>query len=244
MRPAGATVPYESRAARTTYFGVKLITSREAAAEQCSHRTMIESLKRGLLLLGVLTVAFGAASAAQQNPKRLILKDGSYQTVTKWEIAGNRVRYFSAERFAWEEVPNDFVDWPATNKYNDERVSQRSASVLQMTAEVEAAEETPMAAPGLRLPDGGGVFILDTFQGELQLVELAQNGGELNRHTGKNILRAAINPVTLSSKQTIELQGERAKVQSHVDQPAIFINIDSGPDAGQAKPQPPPTPAP
>src|SRR5262249_19804874 len=77
--------------------------------------------------------------------------------------------------------------------------------------------------------------------GELQLVELAQNGGELNRHTGRNILRAAINPVALSSKQTIELQGERAKVQSHAGQPAIFINVDSGPDASQGKPQPAPS---
>jgi hypothetical protein len=180
----------------------------------------------------------GAAAAAQQNPKRLILKDGSYQTVTKWEVAGNRVRYFSAERFSWEEVPNDLVDWPATDKFNTERVTQRSATVLQITGEAETDEAAPTVAPGLRLPDGGGIFLLDAFQGQPQLVELAQNGGELNRHTGKNILRAAINPVALSSKQTIELQGERAKVQSHQAQPAIYINIDSGTSPGQAQAQP------
>src|SRR5215831_944271 len=163
---------------------------------------MVHGFQRVVLLL-LMALALGAIGSAQQNPKRLILKDGSYQTVTKWEIAGNRVRYLSAERFAWEEVPNDLVDWPATNKYNEERLSQRTSNVLQITAEAEADEETPTAAPGLRLPDGGGVFILDTFQGQQQLVELEQNGGELNRHTGKNILRAAINPVALSSKQTI-----------------------------------------
>src|SRR5262249_919771 len=172
----------------------------------------------------------GSIGTAQQNPKRLILKDGSYQSATKWEVTGNRVRYLSAERFAWEEIPNDLVDWPATNKYNDERINQRTTNVLQITAEMEADIETPLAAPGLRLPDGGGVFVLETFQGQPQLVELAQTGGELNRHTGKNILRAAINPVALSSKQTIELPGERAKVQAHDGQPGIYINVASGSD--------------
>jgi hypothetical protein len=200
----------------------------------------VRSLYWGTFLLLVFLTALGVTSTAQQNPQRLILKDGSYQTVTKWEVNGNRVRYYSAERFIWEELPNDLVDWPATNKYNQERTSQRVTSVQQMTTDAQAEDATPTVAPGLSLPDGGGVFLLDTFQGQPQLLELAQSGGELNRHTGKNILRAAINPVALSSKQTIELPGERAKIQAHVSQPVIYIDIDSGSSPGQAQAQPQP----
>jgi hypothetical protein len=63
------------------------------------------------------------------------------------------------------------------------------------------------------------------------LAELAQESGNLNRRTGRNILRAAINPVS-SSKESIELQGEHAQVQSHSEQPQIYLNLDDpGPDA-------------
>ncbi|HEV3039451.1 MAG TPA: hypothetical protein VHA33_16875 [Candidatus Angelobacter sp.] len=198
-------------------------------------------LKHAYLL--VLVCALLVSNAiAQQNPERLVLKDGSFQAVTKWEIVGDRVRYYSAERYSWEELPKSFVDWPATEKYNQERHSVRTNSVVRLGNQEEAdrlADEakTPMAAPGLRLPDGGGVFLLDKFQEKPGLAELVQSGGELNKQMGKNILRGALNPLALSSKQTIELKGDHARVQSHVTQPEIFVNVNSDEgDNQQAKP--------
>jgi hypothetical protein len=193
---------------------------------------MLWRLKQVLWLLPVILVLGTAAHAAQQNPKRLILKDGSYQSATKWEITGDRVRYFSAERYAWEELPKDLVDWPATDKYNQEHERQRTINAEEVKQQEEAdqrAQEaaTPTVAPGLRLPDGGGIFLLDVYRGRSQLVELAQNGGEVNKQTGKNILRAALNPLALSSKQTIQIGGQHAQVQAHELQPAIFVNVDS-----------------
>ncbi len=197
------------------------------------------------LLLVLLFALAGILVIAQQNPERLILKDGSFQPVTKWEVVGDRVRYYSAERYSWEEVPKSLVDWPATEKYNQERHSQRTNSVVQLGHQEEAdrlADEakTPMAAPGLRLPDGGGVFLLDTFENKKSLSELVQSGGELNKQMGKNILRGALNPLALSSKQTIELKGNHARVQAHVAQPEIFVNVSPGDDSdsNQSKGEP------
>ena len=168
---------------------------------------------------------------AQQLAKRLILKDGSYQLATKWEVKGERVRYLSAERNEWEEVPNSMVDWAATDRYEKDRAAGKPApEAVELDKELEAERQadearSPHVAPGLRLPDDGGVILLDTFQTQPQLVELQQSSGELNKNMKGNILRATINPIA-SAKQTIELPGLHAKIQAHVSVPAIYVNLE------------------
>jgi len=170
-------------------------------------------------------------SSAQEHSRRLILKDGSYQLVTKYEVKGDRVRYFSAEREEWEELPSALVDWPATEKYEKERAAAASApEAVQFDKEAEHDRELaeaarPQVVPGLRLPEDSGVFLLDSFQGEPQLVEIQQNAGDVNRNTKGNILRGAINPIA-SPKLTIELQGAHASAQSHADVPSLYINVE------------------
>ena len=191
---------------------------------------MLRHLKHASWLLAVVLAVLPARG--QQNPQRLVLKDGSYQSTTKYEIKGDRVRYYSADRFSWEEIPKELVDWPATEKYNQEHQKGRTVSADEIVKQDEADQKvedakTPQIMPGMRLPDGGGVFLFDVFLNQPQLIELVQNGGELNKHTGRNILRAALNPLTLSSKQTIELKGNHARIQSHERQPAIYVDIDT-----------------
>ena len=181
--------------------------------------------------------------SAQQLAKRLILKDGSYQLASKWEKKGNRIRYYSAERAEWEEIPGSLIDWAATEKYEKDRAAGAPPpEAIELDKELEAerkAEElkSPQVAPGLRLPEEGGIFLLDNFQSQPQLDELQQSGGELNKNMKGNILRAAINPIA-SAKQTIELKGQHAKVQSHVTMPAIYVNVEQDSE-GRIRPRPP-----
>jgi hypothetical protein len=188
-----------------------------------------------VLMLILTTLLFSPRhSPAQDLSRRLILKDGSYQSVTKYEVKGDRVRYFSAERDDWEELPTSLVDWPATEKYEKDRAAGSAVpEAAQLDKEIErdrAVEDArlPEVAPGLRLPEDSGVFLLDSFQGESQIVEVQQTVGDVVHNTKANILRGAINPVA-GTKQSIELEGAHSAVQAHVDFPALYIKIDDDP---------------
>jgi hypothetical protein len=212
--------------------------------------------RRTPLLLLVLSavLALSARAPAQDLARRLILKDGSYQLVTQYEVKGDRVRYKSAERDEWEELPSALVDWPATEKYEKDRATSAIPEATALDKETDAEREAelshlPQVAPGLRLPEDSGVFLLDNFQGQPQLVELQQAEGGISSNTRANILRGAINPGA-GAKQTIELDGEHAPVHAHVAVPTIYINVDdesNEPPSGQtasAKPSLPSLDAP
>lgn len=169
---------------------------------------------------------------------RLILKDGSYQIVRKYEIAGDRVRYLSLERGEWEELPYNLVDWDATRKWEQHHTgpyegADEASPGMKEAEELdkeEAAERDemkarmPEVAKGLELPDQDGVFVLDYYQGAPELVELPASDLGMNQKTRKGL--ATLNPLA-GSRATLELQGTHAKVHLHVNDPAIYLSVES-----------------
>jgi hypothetical protein len=208
-----------------------------------------------IVLLGLSVAASPNSESAQviektnttiENPqpnaarpfKRLVLKDGSYESINKYELKGKLVRYFSSERHEWEELPASLIDWAATEKYVEETAAERQGRQTQAAAtdardQAEEEARSPWVTPRLRLPENGGVFLLDRFEGQPELNPLRQNGANINKNTGGNILRGAINPIA-SAKQTIELPGLNARMQSHVADPVIYVALDSGGDSSAA----------
>ncbi len=196
-------------------------------------------LRCAWLLLAAALLSPSPVAHAQQRTQRLVLKDGSYQSIVKYEMQGDRVHYLSAERYEWEDIPATLIDWDATNKYNQELGSGKLRTKIVETPEEKEEREkeeanSPQIAPGLRLPGSGGVFLYDQFQGRPGLAEIVQNGSELNKASRKkNVLRAAINPLA-ASKQAFEIKGEHAQIQSHTARPTIYIDIDEGPQNNAA----------
>ncbi len=212
------------------------------------HNIVMVRYRFRLSWLALALILMSTASLAQQLSQRLILKDGSYQLFTKMETSGERVRYFSAERNDWEEVPNALVDWDATHKYERDRaagvpVPEAVALDKELAAERAADEaKRPEVAPGLRLPDDGSVFLLDNFKDQRQLVEIQQNGGTVDPNSTSNILHAAINPIA-SAKRPIELDGAHASIHAHTTLPSIYVNLNQNAEAqGPQKPQQPEKP--
>ncbi len=190
-----------------------------------------------LMLFGVclpVAVAPGKSGVAQEQKskiKRLILKDGSYELISQYTIQGDRVRYFSTERHSWEELPSSMIDWVATEKYARQETresSERMNEALDKASKERSEEEAhmPLVAPGVRLPSPDGVFLLDVYQNKPELNSLFQNGADYKKNTGGNILRGVINPIA-SSKQTVELNGLHARIQSHTSEPAVYFAIDA-----------------
>jgi hypothetical protein len=198
------------------------------------------------ILSSILSVALMLPACAlaqtQQLARRLILKDGTYQSITKYEVKGERVRYMSAERNEWEEIPTVLVDWPATEKYEKERAAPAALPEAALIDKESAADHDaevmrlPEVAPGLHLPESSGLFMLDNFKGQPQLVEVQQGEVNAGQNSKGNIFRAAIIP-GVGAKQNIELDGDHAAVYSHVAVPSVYINVedeeDQGPPAGE-----------
>ena len=197
--------------------------------------------------LFALLVVIPAIAQQQETVHRLVLKDGSYQLVTKYEVKGDRVHYYSSEREDWEDLPSSLVDWPATEKYEQGRATEAPEAV-QLDKELEhenelAEAKLPQVAPGLRIPEDSGVFLLDNFESQPQLLELHPAEGDVDQQSKGNIFRDAITPIA-GLKAVIQIEGAHAAIQAHVDVPSLYLNIDAPPNpVEQAKnasqPQPP-----
>jgi hypothetical protein len=205
------------------------------------------SPSRIVVCLVLLLSSLGAClpAMAQAPNQRLILKDGSYQVVTKYQRVGDRVRYYSAERGQWEELPENLVDWAATQTWAKEHAQGAHAApapqapppaspAIPEAAEIDKEEQrararTPDVSPGLRLPDQDGVWALDTFHDQPELVALTQNSGGVNRETSHNVLRSALNPLG-GMQQSVQIPGAESKVKLHVNDPALYVSITGADD--------------
>jgi hypothetical protein len=165
---------------------------------------------------------------------RLILKDGSYQVVRQYQVVGDRVRYLSQERGEWEELPVDLVDWDATRKWEQEHSDLTAADTspaMKEAADIDKEESDeradeqarmPEVAHGLELPDQEGVFVLDTFQGTPELVELLPKDVDVDAKTHHGL--GVLNPLA-GQRADLELSGAHAKVHLHVNDPAIYLSL-------------------
>jgi hypothetical protein len=210
----------------------------ESDDNQKSFMTRNALVSRIFILAALTLAALGTSLVHAQTQKlarRLILKDGSYQAITQYEVKGDRVRYLSAERNEWEELPASMVDWPATEKYEKERAAApalpEAALIDKQSAEDRDAEQMhlPQVAPGLHLPESSGMFMLDNFQGQPQLDEVQQDEGGIDEPSKASLIRGALTHGA-GAKQSIELQGDHASVYSHVAVPSIYINPDDEED--------------
>lgn len=173
------------------------------------------------------TTSTSSASSTVVRGKKLVLQDGSYQLVREYEKNGERIRYFSIERGAWEEIPAAMVDWEATKKA--EAAEERTdAALLDKVRIQEAAThaQTPIdvdasltVAPGVFLPEGEGMFAVEGKT----VRQIGQAGSQIKTDK-KTVLKQIFTPVPIvASKRNVELPGARAAVRLTSSHPEFFL---------------------
>jgi len=171
--------------------------------------------------------------------KKLILKDGTYQLVRDYQRNGDRVRYLSAERGDWEEIPAAMVDWDATaraeaaeatsedelaKKVHKQEQEQQILTVMDVDASLQVA-------PGVFLPPGEGMFVINGKS----VTQLEQVGSQIKTDK-KQLLKQVLSPIPIvRSKRNIEIPGEHAKVRVNNAQVEFYLR-EAPPDPDRATP--------
>jgi hypothetical protein len=146
-----------------------------------------------------------------------MLKDGSFQLVRSYERNGERVRYYSVERGGWEEIPAALVDWDATARVEAQEKSEEEAFDQKVHVQEEAqridtvmdVDASLQVAPGVFLPPGEGMFLIDGKH----VMQLEQAGAEIKTDK-KQFLKKVLTPIpVVSDKRNIDIRGSRAKVR-------------------------------
>jgi hypothetical protein len=164
--------------------------------------------------------------AALPKGKKLFLNDGTFQIVREYQRQGDRVRYYSVERSAWEEIPASLVDWATTQKAE----ADQQAADKELTQKIAASERAVRIAdinsdrsyevrPGIILPDEAGLYALDGNA----VVPMVQNLAGSRLDKGRTAERIITGVPLIPSKAHIEIPGKSAKLRLHSGDPEFYF---------------------
>lgn len=158
--------------------------------------------------------------------KKLFLTDGSFQIVREYQRAGDRVRYYSLERSAWEEMPAALVDWAATQKAEAEQDAQKKELAKQIADSERAARFAGLnvdtsfeVRPNVFLPDAVGFYVIDGNK----VANMQQEKAETHIEKGRAVAKIVTGMPLISGKQDVEIPGKEAKLRIHTGDAEFYF---------------------
>jgi hypothetical protein len=183
-----------------------------------------------IILLPMVLGALGIATCPARADQKLYLKDGSYQLVSRYEVHGDRVRYYSVEGSQWEEIPTALVDFEATERAKKEEATQQQKE-RQEAKQIDKERFERLAVdagfevtPGIHLPKDEGVFAFDGSR----VIRMVESAAELVTDKKRAVLAKALPAPILKSRSLAVLDGNKAAVRIFVEQPTFFVQLQGG----------------
>jgi hypothetical protein len=176
----------------------------------------------------------GQPGDAAPRGKKLVLRDGNFQLVREYQRKGDRVRYFSEERHAWEEIPAAMVDWDATAKAQADSENASAALLKKVHTQEEAShietvldvDASLVVAPGVFLPPGEGMFLIEGKS----VTPMGQVGSQ-TKTDKKTFLKQVLSPIPIvPGKRNVEIPGAKAKIRIVTSVSPEFYLREAPPD--------------
>ncbi|MBL8173747.1 MAG: hypothetical protein JNK48_03705 [Bryobacterales bacterium] len=163
-----------------------------------------------LLLLPLLLLAANV---------KLYLRDGEFHLVREYRVVDDRVRFFSAERGDWEEIPIGLVDLKRTEREIQDKAAADKEKA-QLIDEEEKAERDA-AREVASVPQNPGIYFVDGKT--VKPMQAAET--KMNNNKRRSVL-AAISPIPMiTGKATVELDGETSLFTVNTELPEFYFRL-------------------
>jgi hypothetical protein len=195
-----------------SFFAI-LLTSIIISSTLIAHATQQDATKPGASQSASPSPQ-AAASSTLPRGKKLMLKDGTFQLVREYQVEGDRVRFYSIDQMAWDEIPESLVDWDATKKvgmddakHNVELIAKARATDAARHAEPLDVDASIEIAPKVFLPAGAGLF---EFDGKA-IYPLPPADPDIKFSMTQRLKQVLVPIPIVPSRHTVSLDGPRAK---------------------------------
>ncbi|MDA1314415.1 MAG: hypothetical protein O2968_13835 [Acidobacteria bacterium] len=150
---------------------------------------------------------------------KLYLQGGGDLLVSEYAVDGDRVRYYSVERSAWEEIPADLVDLKRTQREYERKEADLSVRREQEQVLREAESRARVELHQVPLEDGvyyvAGDAIVPVQQAEL-IIDNSKTA---------TILRV-LSPLPTAEETTLKVDGPRSAFVVKPGQPMFYMRLE------------------
>jgi hypothetical protein len=152
---------------------------------------------------------------------KLYLKDGTYQMVHEYKVEGDRVKYLSADRDEWEEIPVSLVDLDKTQSVIKQREEAAREDAISIKEEEKALKEA--AHEARRVPAGQGVYLVDGDK----LITVPPGESKVVTNKRRSVLKVLSPIPVVSGKATLELDGPHSPTGTANREPEFYIRLSA-----------------